>query len=132
MMSPDTSGLISPAMREYLRLHAKYDSLDRLPEGSIAALLNTLPPEELKTALHAKQMFEDRRDSGWRSAPFEQKSPPALDPYDQAITNRSMTEDITHGLNARMGTPTTVPTGADVSTSAPPGLRDIIEAAANG
>lgn len=112
-------------MSEYLRIHAAGGTLDRLPEGSINALLNKADPESRAYMKKQQAIVSNFRESGGRELPFQEKrsfEDLPLDKHIRAVMAKADTEDMTYRLNERMGTPTT-------SADAPPDMREILTAA---
>lgn len=111
-------------MSEYLALHAKNGTIDRLPEGSIAGVLNLASPEERQAMKASQQVVENFRESGGRSMPFQEKKSLddlGIDANIRKVMDQHDTEDMTVRLNQRMGTPT--------QDTSPPSMRDAIDLA---
>lgn len=111
-------------MAEYLRLHAANGTIDQLPEGSINALFNKADAETRAYMKEKQAIVKNFRESGGRSMPFQPKhdfNDLPIDKDTRAVIDRADTEDVIHGLNSRMGTPT--------QDNSPPSMRDYIDAA---
>jgi uncharacterized protein YehS (DUF1456 family) len=125
MSNLDPLGYLSPAEREeveslnqYLREHSKSD-FRNMPEKTVAKVLNGASPNVRFFMNANKNVVDDLEAGGGRYKPFQERITPELDKDTQAVFDRTRTEEITHGLNERMGT----------STQAEPAtLRDIVSA----
>lgn len=98
--------------------------MDRLPEGSIAAVLNRASPA-VRAHVKANQQFVEHVLAGGKSEPFQPRleiDPSRIDKATEAIAAQSRTEDLSHSLMSRMGTYTPEPSG-------PPDLRETLTAA---
>jgi len=112
-------------LQDYIASHTNPDgTMRRLPEGSMAALMNRASPEARAFMAQNREFVENFHESGGREMPFEPKrylDENKLPPPARAAMQQAHDEDITHRLNQRMGTPT-----ADTS---PPTTRDYLSAA---
>ena len=113
-------------IQDYLAGHAKAGTLDRLPEGSVANVMNRASPRVKEHMLGSKAVVENFRESGGREMPFEPKR--SIEDLDvpthvRQVMDRADTEDVTHGLLSRMGTD-----NASIN-SGPPDLRETLTAA---
>lgn len=107
----------------YLRSHS--GDFSRMPEGSIAAVLNKASPA-VRAHVKANADFVEHVINGGRSEPFQPRleiDPSRVDPATEAIAAQARTEDYSHSLMSRMGT--------DNSRIAdgPPDLRETLTAA---
>ena len=125
MSNLDPLGYLSPAEREeveslnqYLREHSKSD-FRNMPEKTVAKVLNGASPNVRFFMNANKNVVDDLEAGGGRYKPFQERITPELDKDTQAVFDRTRTEEITHGLNQRMGAST-----PDEPTS----LRDIVSA----
>ena len=112
-------------IQAYLKGHAQAGTLDRIPEGSVAAVLNRASPNVREHIARNREMVEHVLQGG-RSEPFQPPltiDPSRVPPHVEAIAAKARTEDVTHGLLSRMNT--------DQSSvvDAPPTTRDYLEAA---
>lgn len=111
-------------LQDYLEGHAKAGTLGRLPEGSVAALLNKASPRVREHMLGSQDVVRNFRDSGGRELPFQPKkdiSDLGLSDTIKQVMDKSDTEEVTHDLLSRMGT--------DTQDNSPPTTRDYLEAA---
>lgn len=125
MSNLDPLGYLSPqeraeveSLNQYLREHSKSD-FRNMPEKTVAKVLNGASPNVRFFMNANKNVVDDLEAGGGRYKPFQERITPELDKDTQAVFDRTRTEEITHGLNERMGT----------STQAEPAtLRDIVSA----
>lgn len=111
-------------IQQYLLGHAKAGTLDRIPEGSVNAVLNKASLN-VRAHIKANQEFAEHVLQGGRSEPFQPRleiDPSRIDRATEAIAAQSRTEDLSHALMSRMGTYTPEPSG-------PPDLRETLTAA---
>jgi len=94
-------------MSEYLRLHARNGTIDRLPEGSINAVLNLADPETRAAMKRNQQVVENFRQSGGREMPFHPKKSLddlGIDKDIRKVMDRADTESGIQSLHERMNT----------------------------
>ena len=115
-------------LQRYIELHHGIDAeLGRMPEKTMAGLLNLVSPEARSIIKQNQSLVRDFKDSGGRSAPFQPKR--YLDDLDipahaQAAMAKSDGEDIVRGIHERMGTPT-----ASAPNNSAPDMRETLTAA---
>lgn len=115
-------------IQDYLAGHAKAGTLDRMPEGSINAVLNKASPAVRQHLMANQAIVSNFRSSGGREMPFEPKREIPDLPISKEVRqvlDRADTESAIYGLNERMGTAEDNSRIAD----APPTTRDFLEAA---
>lgn len=113
-------------IQDYLAGHAKAGTLDRLPEGSVAAVMNKASPAVRQHMLGSKAVVENFRNSGGREMPFEPKrdiSDLNVPSHVRQVMDRADTEDVTHGLLSRMGSD-----NSRIVDAGPPDLRETLSA----
>jgi hypothetical protein len=114
-------------LQDYLNSHARNGTLDRMPEGSINAVLNRASPAVRQHLMASQAIVSNFRASGGREAPFEPKRDiPDLNlPKEtRAVLDRADQESVIYGLNERLGTDT----GNATLNSGPPDLRETLTA----
>jgi len=125
----DPLGYLSPAERaeveslhSYLATHGK-DGFKNMPEKSIAEVLNKASPNSRFFLDANRKVVTDLDERGGRYRPFEPKRDmSALVPKEvKPFLDRVATEDLTYGLNERLGT---APLPDEPTT-----LRDVIDVA---
>lgn len=102
----------------YLREHSR-SGFQNMPERSVAKVLNNAPPRIREYMQANKRFVDDLEAGGGRYKPFQERITPELDAPTQAVFDKVRTEEITHGLNERMGT---------APVEQPTTLRDIVSA----
>lgn len=125
-MTIDPLGYLTPAERAevadvqaYLREHSR-SGFQNMPERSIEKVLNNASPNVRFFMNANKNVVDELEAGGGRYRPFQERITPAIDKDTQAVFDRTRTEEVTTGLNERMGTqPVEQPTT----------LRDIVDAA---
>ena len=127
MNNPDPLGYLNPTERAemadiqaYLREHSK-SGFQNMPEKSIAKVLNNASPNVRFFMNANKNVVDELEAGGGRYRPFQERITPTIDKDTQAVFDRTRTEEVTTGLNERMGT---APLPDEPTT-----LRDIVDAA---
>lgn len=117
-------------IQDYLNSHARAGTLDRLPEGSINAVLNKASPNVRAHMLGSQAIVSNFRSSGGREMPFEPKREIPDLPISKEVRqvlDRADQEALTYSLNERMGT--REQQQAITPADAPPDLRETLTAA---
>ena len=114
-------------IQDYLNSHARAGTLDRLPEGSINAVLNRASPNVRQHLMANQAIVSNFRSSGGREMPFEPKREIPDLPLSKEvrqILDQADTESVIYGLGERMGT---AEDNASLN-SGPPDLRETLSA----
>lgn len=126
MSNPDPLGYLNPTERaemadiqSYLREHSR-SGFQNMPEKTVAKVLNNASPNVRFFMNANKNVVDELEAGGGRYRPFQERIAPAIDKDTQAVFDRTRTEEVTTGLNERMGT---------TPVEQPTTLRDIVDAA---